>query len=272
MKYLLTLTILLGATTPIMAHTTGRNFEILVDAFGTGPQLAARGDNLTEATNPMGMIIDPAGPRNYINAIHGHFANIAGIAASATSPAFNTNNQIGTDALVGESLSLDLIGGFKYDSPRVGRRIDGNVILPDPIALAENFTPLPLNLPTENIIVTALGSGDTGDLDVASMTHDGSVLLTGNFAGGALDFDLRFDVGFVPEDTIYVLETRLLTSADVLASDSIFIVLSPDGAGPDERLHFESLHAESLLGIPEPTSLALLAVSAVAALRRRTGR
>ena len=70
---------------------------------------------------------------------------------------------------------------------------------------------------------------------------------------------------------IYVLEWILNTTApDIAASRSIYTLLSPDGATPQERLHHASLYTEAWLGVPEPGPASILALLAgLAGLIRR---
>ena len=245
-----------------LAHDDGRNFELTVADFGQGLQLAAQGLNFTQATaSPGGPIIDPEGNRPFVNAIHDHFGAAVTIGnvttARAAFPSINTFNQSGTSALEGAALSLELIDGFKFVSPRVQREQVGNVIQPVTVTETNALTRTDLDLNTEDIVVT-----HTGSFASVSLSNPGALLLTDSFAdSNQNDFEFFFDIGLDTTDTIYVLETVLrTTAADVADSEPVFIILSPDGTGPEERLHFESLFAEQQLGtvVPEPSTLALL--------------
>ena len=280
------LTACVGLTPHAHAHTTGRNFELRVtDDTGT-PTLVAAGLNFSESSNPAGTVIDPSGDRPYVNAIHDHFDNfsVTGGGARATFPSINTFTQDGTAALSGTALYLDVLGGFKFVAPRVNRLetadgivagaaigtqdAAGNLVAPD---AAGNLIATDLDLATENIFVTFSG-GQIG----TSLTEDSrELLLTSNFTNGANDFEFTFDIGLIPLDTVYVLETVLRTDAEGVAdSDSVYFIFSPDGVGPDERLHFESLAIERQLGltVPEPTTAAAIGVGGLTLLGRRRRR
>lgn len=67
--------------------------------------------------------------------------------------------------------------------------------------------------------------------------------------------------------TLIALGQLAIATADahpaVEASDAVFILLSPDGSSPAEKLHHASLYQERYLGtrqIPEPASSTLLVV------------
>jgi len=77
---------------------------------------------------------------------------------------------------------------------------------------------------------------------------------------------LIYQIDSKPLDEIYVFEFQLRATPiasgvnALLPSDSVFVLLSPDGAGPDERLHHASLFLEQYVTtIPEPASATLMA-------------
>ncbi len=88
-------------------------------------------------------------------------------------------------------------------------------------------------------------------------------------ASGTGDIIPLYSVAGSPSDEIQVLEFILSAtppdnaSPAIASSDPIFVILSPDGVGFVERLHFASLYLEEYLAVnglpvPEPTGVASL--------------
>lgn len=199
-----------------LAHD-GRRFEIKV----VDGKLVAHG-YISDGVNDGGGVVRP-----YYNAIHGHWANLGG-AATADLPGFDL---FGGGELTGHSLTLEVVGARKWVSP--------------PMML--NWTVVPMLVPMD--------AGETifVSLGFESVSTDAPGVLTlsaGVPAGGLSDVDLSYDYPTgEPAGVIYALEVRLGTDAPgVSGSDAVFVLLSPDGATPMERLHHASLHLEKYLG------------------------
>lgn len=194
--------------------------------------------------------------RPYYNALHGHWANnpAPGVDAASTDlPGFDL---FAGGVLTGSSLSLTLTGALKWEAPPM---MPPPGTIPDLVALD----------PTEEIFV---GFGG----DFVSTEDPGTLLLAPNIsAGGLTDIDLTYDIGSEPSGVLYVLEFVLSTDAPgVLASDTINVILSPDGDTSADRLHHAALFLEGYLGtpVPAPGTGALLAGVGILAFRRYRAR
>ncbi|MEM6391968.1 MAG: PEP-CTERM sorting domain-containing protein [Planctomycetota bacterium] len=281
---------------PALGHE-GRRFQIEVANGPDGPQLVARGVN-TQAGNMM----DPQGFRPYNQAAHGHWEQLAGFVETDL-PGYDLG--AGTTVLQDHDVTWTLTGVQKWSN--VSASLKANPT-PEEIPLGltlsgmmlgmpafveagtvPNFQPLALGESIE--IVYDGGSVSTADLGTAaSLSHnlvvdyDGGVTFDANgFAQGpsnGFDLDLIYEytdpgnpgdpAGYL--DTLYVLESVLSTDADGIAdSETIYTIISPDGVGPVNRLHFAALFLEERLGtpIPEPTTGLVLAMSGGLLLLRR---
>ena len=99
--------------------------------------------------------------------------------------------------------------------------------------------------------------------------------------------DLVYGIDQEPSGVLYAVEWVLSTDAPgVMPSDSIYAILSPDGANMSEKMHMESLYLESYLGsgsgeggdmimVPESATCMMMILGiiacAVAARRRIPG-
>jgi len=210
---------LLGASllaTSAHAHG-GRRFEIKV----VNDQLVAQG-YISTGVDDMGGVVRP-----YYNALHDHWANLEGVtAATADLPGFDI---ITPGPLQGHGVTATLTGARRWVNP------------PLPPA---GVTPV-----LEPIDQTVFVS-----FDGTSMSTDAPgtlVLATGIGAGGALDLDVVYEILDHPSAVIYVMEFTLATDAPGVAdSDTVHVLLSPDGDNPMERLHHAALHLENFLGTP----------------------
>jgi len=227
----------------------GRRFDIqIVDG-----QLFAQG--YLSGANPTD---DGGGIRRpFYNAIHGHFENLdlPGIdAARATLPGFDLFQG---GELTGFDLTLTLNGAVKWVSPPM----DGSGMVPD--GTIPSLVPLD---PGEEIVVGLRGSS-------VSTQNPGSLTLIQNISPSGLeDIDLTYDIADNPADVIYALDLTLSTDAPgIRSSESVFAILSPDGVGKIQRLHYASLALEEHLGIPvpAPSSGLIAGVGLALAARRR---
>jgi len=279
---LLTLACLVSTALSAQAHD-GRRFQVEVN----DGQLSARGVNTIDSTGPDGTtVIDPKGLRPYTQAVHGHWTN-ATAAVFSTLPGYDAGS--GADVLAGHDLTLTLTGARKWSG--VGANLDGAQVRP---GTTTDFGPLDAGESIElNFGGVSSQSVDTADLGVAgaglSLTlidgFDGRVALDDDGlaqrpAEGSNGYDLDLTYFYsgpsAPADTLYVIESVLSTThPGVRTSETVYTLLSPDGMGPVQRLHFASLFAERALGttVPEPAALALLCIGATAlAMRRSAGR
>ncbi|MEZ6241976.1 MAG: GC-type dockerin domain-anchored protein [Phycisphaerales bacterium] len=219
MRVLTALAVATLAAAPTLAHN-GRRMEIKI----VNDALVAQGYNSTGEDDGAGVV------RPYYNAIHDHWENLgAGLGATADLPGFDIFE---AGPLVGHSVTLTLNAGFKWVDPP----------LMPPAGTVPDLTPLD---GADEVFVT-LG------LDSASTNSPGPLTLSASVpAGGAEDIDLTYDIGVEPSGVIYVLEFTLSTTAPgVEDSSTVYILLSPDGATPEEKLHPASLYLEQYLGTP----------------------
>ena len=218
MHRLFVLLIVAGLSVPAWAHG-GRRLEIKVN----NDQLLVQGYNT-------GADDGAPSPRLYYNALHDHWANNAIVtAASASLPSFDLFN---AGPLEGYGLTLSLTGASKWVSPPT---MPAPGTIPDLIALDPADT-IYLTFDTTTIDTTALG-----DITLVSSVP----------AGGAPHLDVSYDIAQHPSAVLYVLELELSTDAPgIAASDTIYTILSPDGATPAEKLHHAALYLESYLGTP----------------------
>ncbi|MEM9413855.1 MAG: PEP-CTERM sorting domain-containing protein [Planctomycetota bacterium] len=226
---------------PALAHD-GRRFEVQINSEG---QLIAQGVN-TGADDGAPAI------RPYLNAIHGHWINFPSLGgAAANLPGFDLFNP--TEALEGASLTLTLDNAFRWTAPPPMPPADATPV----------FEPLDAS---ESIIISYGGSaGSTLSTD----SFGGSLtLLDAVPVGGQGDLDLGYEIGLIPDDTIYILQFTLGTDAPgITDSDPVYAIMLPQGPS----LHHAGLFTERYLGtpVPEPGSLAVLAVAAAASGTRR---
>ena len=241
-------------TSAASAHG-GRRFDIQVNDDN---QLIAQGYDSNAAD---------LGIRPYVNSIHDHFNfNEDFNFSAATLPSFNILNP---GPLNGGAVELTLLGSSKWQSPPA----------PDGSGAAQDFgDPILTQLDdTELISINLTGSGQPS---FTTADGTGTFLLADNINANTAnaDIDLDYTIGGSPTDVIYVLEWQLSTDVSGISdSDSVFTILSPDGNGVAERLHFQSLAIEEFLGtpvtataVPEPGSLVLLSlISLPLAMRRK---
>lgn len=242
-RIVFTFTLTLTLSLPTLAHD-GRRFEVQI----IDNQLVAQG-----YISGNGAVDDGGGlTRPYINAIHGHFSNsdLQSNYATSTLPGFNVLDD--ADALTGFDLIMTITGFQKWSSPAMS----GDVVL----TMLDG---------DELMAVNYDGVAVRSDLYT---TGTDSFTLVSDFNGtDAGDIDLLYEfVGENPSGEIYVIESVLSTNAPGIAdSSTVYTLLSPDGVGMAERLHHQTLYLESQLGVPEPGSLAMVALLPVLMRRRR---
>ena len=230
--------IAVGTQQQLEAHD-GRRFDVTV----IDGQLYAQG--YLSGVDP---INDGGGiERPYFNAIHGHFSNTNSAALAITGlPGFDIREENASE-LQGFDLALTLIGSGVWDSPPAQ---DGS-------GFAQDFgEPQLTDLAADETIFASFGS-TTVDTDAL-----GILTLATAISGDVLDIDLDYEINNQPVNSIHFLEWELSTSnPDIANSSSIYTILSPDGVGVVERLHFQSLALEEGLGVtlavavPEPSSM-----------------
>ena len=241
-----------------MAHT-GRRFEVKTKQTGGMEKLYAQGYNSSGADDGGGVT------RSYTNAIHDHWGNVFGMATTGL-PSFDV---ITPGSLEGYSLSAELVGVSKWVNPPL-MDMGGMMMVPS------GTVPVLEPLTSENLLVSK-------DAQVVSNSALGTLLLDDSVASTGEHLDLVYGIDLEPSNVLYALEWILSTDAPgVMASDSIYAILSPDGTNMAEKMHMESLYLESYLGsgggggiimVPEPSGVVMLifiALGCFAAVRRRS--
>ncbi|QDV73869.1 hypothetical protein [Botrimarina mediterranea] len=183
--------------------------------------------------------------RPYVNVIHDHWKNTPGLdQAYATLPEYDVSPSAAT-ALLGHSLSLELIGVTRWQSP--------------PMMPGANTAPTLTQLAPGDLITVEAAMGVADSIDFGTVT-----LMEAVPFGGAREVAVLYQINSHPADEIHVLEFILSTSsAAIEPSNTIYVLLSPDGDNPMAKLHHASLFLEGYLAtIPEPTG-ACLAVASV---------
>ena len=223
----LTAALLAGAAVTTANAHDGRRMEIKV----VGGQLVGQGYISNGVDDGGGTT------RTYVNAIHGHwhFNDAPGVtAASADLPGFDL---FGGSELTGFGVTATLVDGYRWVNPPV--------------------EPTPGTVPVFEALGVQQAVYVSYEGDVASTDDPGPVVLFEHAsAAGVLDIDPSYDVADEPTGQLMVLEFVLSTDAPGVAdSRTVYVILSPDGADPTEKLHHASLYLESYLGTPvEPSA------------------
>ncbi|MEM7756190.1 MAG: PEP-CTERM sorting domain-containing protein [Planctomycetota bacterium] len=228
-----------GSLVSVASAHDGRRLEIQV----VNDQIVTQGYNSAGVDDGGGVV------RPYYNAIHGHWSNLGG-SAFATLPGFDV---FAGSELAGFDVDIELVGAQKWVAPPAMPPAGTVVELEDMVA-------------GEEIFVTY------GDNDVSTTAMGRFNLLSDISASGELDVDLVYSVNDTPSAVLMVLEFVLSTNAaGIAASDSVYVILSPDGNGPMEKLHHASLYLESFLGtpVPAPGAMTALGLGGLVAARRR---
>lgn len=249
----LTLLVVATLATPASAHL-GRRFRLAIE----NGQIVAFGAN-TGAPDGLPNV------RPYAGVVHDHWKNYTLSAlpepefAQTYLPEFDV--PASATGFVGRSLYLNLVGAWQWDQPTLSQQ--GQT--------TPTFTPLD---PGEVIRIEAAQNTWT------DTTQLGSLLLSPPLpAGGDPDVPILYSIVGHPENKIHVLKLVISASTPVEASplassDPVYVLLSPDGATMEHKLHHESLFLEEYMSnVPEPGSAAILSVGCailVMAKRRRT--
>ena len=197
--------------------------------------------------------------RPYYNTIHSHFTNIgSNTIANSQLPGFDIRMDNASE-LMGHDLNLALIGAGKWDEPPAQ----------DGTGLAQEFgTPVLSELAIGEVLSVALRTET-----VTTENFGESLELATSVSGDVFDIDPNYEINLQPSNALYFLEWQLSTSnPDILDSESIYTIHSPDGVGPVKRLHFQSLALERHFGIaavPEPGALSLIGLLTLSTFARR---
>ena len=227
------------------AHT-GRRFLVEV----LDGKLQAQGVNTGEPDGAPAV-------RPYVNSIHGHWENVSPDPNSELEPfatSFLPDFGVPIDAsfvhLKFHELTLELIAASKWVDPPTMPPADTIPVL----------QPLDAN---EVIRIESVNS------DITTNTLGELFLSVSVPQAGIDDIVLNYNIEGHPTDEIHVLQFLLSATpadpsqSDLIAdSDPIFVLLSPDGSNPKERLHHASLYLEEYLAtypivVPEPGASAM---------------
>ena len=191
----------------ICAAHSGRRFEVRTDVDGGLEKLYAQGYNSSGTDDGGGVT------RSYTNAIHDHWGNVFGAATSGL-PSFDV---ITPGSLQGYAINASLVGVTKWvDPPLV--EMGGMMMVP------EGTIPTLESLTTENLIVSK-NSQVVSNGALGTLTLDNSISASGEH------LDLIYVIDLEPANVLYALEWILSTDApNIMASESIYAILSPDGA------------------------------------------
>ncbi|MEM9412413.1 MAG: dockerin type I repeat-containing protein [Planctomycetota bacterium] len=214
----------------------GRRFDISV----IDGQLVAQGYNNGAADGAPAI-------RPYANALHDHFTffgtenNPIGF---ADLPSYDLGTLPDADIapLVGFNVNLTLISSGKWVNvpAQDGTGLEQNFGIPELLTFDLAYLQ---DHPAEMI---QIGFGNQV-IDTMSL---GSIQLTNQVSGSVSELDFEYFISSHNQTEIYFIEWQLNTNAPgVQPSDSVFTIMSPDGMGPVERMHFQSLHLEEHLGI-----------------------
>lgn len=225
----------------------GRRFEIQIH----DGQLFAQG--YLSGANPEddgGGIVRP-----YVNSMHSHWGNHVVPAidyASGTLPGFDI---FGSTALDGFELTLTLNAASKWVNP--------------PLMPAPGTVPDLVPLEAGETVTISRGNPRTNTDNPGTFVLEAAVGI-----GGTADMDPLYEIEQRPEGEIFVFEWILATNAPgIEASEPIYVLMSPDGDNPMDRLHHASLYLEQYFGtqVPAPGGVALLAIGSIfGSLRRRS--
>ncbi len=236
------ITALLAAACTAHAHD-GRRLEIKV----INDQIVTQGYNSAGVDDGGGVV------RPYYNAIHGHWSYNPSPAINASSADLPGFDVFAGSALAGHNIMIELVGAKKWIAP--------------PMMPTPGTVPNLVALDASEEIFVSHGSS------LVSTNAMGAFELVSNVSpSGTLDIDLSYDVAARPSGVLMVLEFVLSTDASgIAASDTVHIILSPDGATPMQKLHHASLYLESVLGtpVPAPGAVAMLGLGGLFAARRR---
>ena len=219
----------------VFGHGVGRLFDVAV----IDGKLVARGYN---SGSPDGL--DSIRP--FVNSIHDHF-NFIGSEAEPLGvtnfPSWDIGILSDSDIspLIGYELTVELVGSGKWVNipPQDGTGLEQDFGIPELV----NLSPEVLKNKSDDIIRVRFNGKTINTLSL------GNFQLSSNVAGATPDLDFEYFIDHHNKTEIYFVEFKLSTNAPGIAdSDTIYAIQSPDGMGPVERLHFQSLYLEVYLG------------------------
>ncbi|QEG36426.1 hypothetical protein [Bythopirellula goksoeyrii] len=191
--------------------------------------------------------------RPYVNSMHDHWKNstIPELGPIANSFLPDYEIQIGTAFVIlkDHEVTLELLSASQWVNPPM--------------------MPLPGTIPH----LRPLDPGEVIRIEAGTtVTTDslGTLLLSSSVPQtGIADILVNYSIDGHPTNEIHVLEFRLSASPTDLNqpsmirdSDPIYVLLSPDGANPMEKLHYASLYLEQYLAtVPEPNSITLVCLA-----------
>ena len=258
MKLSFAITMVVCIPTLCFGHA-GRRFEVKTESDGGMEQLYAQGYNSSGTDDGGGVT------RAYTNVIHDHWGNVFGSATTGL-PSFDL---LAPGSLEGYALYAEMVGVTKWDDPPLVE-MGGVMMVP------EGTVPVLESLTSENIFVAK-------DTQMVASSTLGTLTLDNAISAAGAHLDLVYGIDLEPTNVLYAVEWILSTDAPgVMDSDSIYAILSPDGADMTEKMHTESLYLESYLGngaggggipmAPEPSAVLLLCVGFLALGCRRSRR
>jgi len=245
--------LLMLVTAEVFAHS-GRGFEIEVK----------NGKLQLQGVNNGGSDGAPA-VRPYLNSIHDHWSTYVESIdqSSSTFPELEVAPQVAFSFLEGYEVDLEFVAAWQWAPP---------LIMPPP-GTVPNLQPLDDG---EVISIQTIGAPITSEsLGVIQLSAAVP-------AAGTGDIVPSYTINGSPAGKIHVLQVILTAIApdasypEISASDPAFLLLSPRGDDPVQRLHHASLYLEEYLAvnglpIPEPsvTVLSILGCFFMTFQRRR---
>lgn len=185
------------------------------------------------------------GTRPYPNAVHDHWQVIPSSPdfAYAFSPEFDIPTP--PVELQNYPLFLKLESATKWVSPPV---MPSEGTVPDLVPLS----------PGELVTIESTAPYNTDSAELGDL-----LLSTSVPAGGETDIALYYSLNANPAGVLYALKFTLHSPApNVDPSDPLYLVMSPAGANPVEKLHHASLYLEEYLAtataVPEPGAIGLV--------------
>ena len=200
--------------------------------------------------------------RPFDSVVHDHWRNFDvpslpnPLFANSFLPEFDVPDTV--TSLQDHSLNLRLVDAFQWVHPQ----------------LAHHGSTTPVFQPLDpGEVIRIEGAANTSTTTEAM----GSLLLIESVpVGGDPDIGILYSIDGHPYDELHVLKFILSAANNagptvVAPSDPIYVVLAPDGATPEEKLHHAALFLSEHLGtalVPEPSALRLLVLGLLGAFGR----